>query len=500
MSSLPNFVQSGIGAKPYRKFPCKRRECGRWARIPQKRTLKLRPHGGKLTQANLLLATTLRWFSSARLAMAFSDVGFHVEAVCPFPHPFEKTSAVRKTHAYHALTPLRSFQKAIASSKPDLVIPCDDLAAEHLHALHERGGCCGEVDLRALIERSIGAASSYPLAQARGGLMAVAHEEGVRVPEAGVAPSVAEMQEWLVQHRFPVVLKANATWGGVGVRIVQNAEDAARAYEELQAPPSMARVVKYVVVDRDLTPVMPYVRRNSHTVTVQEYIRGRDATNSVACWQGKVLAEISLVVMEKEGLTGPSTIVRVISNREISQANRKIVKRLGLSGLYGFDFILEEGTGHAYLVEMNPRATPTSHLALGAGRDLAAALAGALREEPIAARPEIRNRHPIALFPYALEENPTSELLASAYHDVPWNEPRFVLECMQSLVAGRWSYKKLAETRLGMRLRQIALGEQQAERAARKRGQRKRKFSVVEFKPAKDTAREAATERSRVIP
>ena len=432
--------------------------------------------------------------------MAFQEAGCHVEAVCPSRHPFETTDKAQKIHTYRALAPLRSFRKAIHAANPDLIVPCDDLAAEHLHQLHALAKATSDAQLQDLIERSLGCPSSYPLAHVRAGLMNLAHEEGVRVPETLAISTEDELREWLEQQQFPVVLKANATWGGVGVRFADSAEPALRAYRELQSPPSAARVAKRALVDRDLTSIAPFFNRNRHHVTAQKFIPGRDATSTVACWQGQVLAEISLAVLEKEGLTGPSTIVRSISNGDISAFNKRIVRRLGLSGFYGFDYMIDERTGNPYLVEMNPRATPTSHLPLGPGRDLVTALAGALQGRRIAERTPIPRSESIALFPYALEHNPLSNFLNSAYHDIPWGELRFILACFDSLGEGKWwSYKNWMKTRPGVRLRQIALGERPAERPARRFRRRKRAVVSVEIRNAAEDVPRAEAEQSRAV-
>ncbi|MGA9445841.1 MAG: hypothetical protein WBV26_05320, partial [Candidatus Sulfotelmatobacter sp.] len=57
----------------------------------------------------VLLATTCRWFPTARLAMALANAGCAVEAVCPSGHPLSRTGAVHQTYAYNGLLPLTSF-------------------------------------------------------------------------------------------------------------------------------------------------------------------------------------------------------------------------------------------------------------------------------------------------------------------------------------------------------------------------------------------------------
>ena len=121
----------------------------------------------------VLLAMTTRWTPMVRLAMALDNAGFTVVAVCLPRHPLEKTRAARETYTYNSLAPLRSLASAITASKPDLILPGDDLATMQLHALYERefnrGGktapiCC-------VIERSLGSPSSFPQVYARAGLL-----------------------------------------------------------------------------------------------------------------------------------------------------------------------------------------------------------------------------------------------------------------------------------------------------------------------------------------
>jgi len=133
----------------------------------------------------VLLAMTTRWIPTVRLAIALKNAGFTVDALCLPGHPLQKTQAARETYPYNSLAPLRSFASAIAASKPDLILPGDDLATMQLHALYERefnrGGkaapiCC-------VIERSLGSPSSFSKVYARTGLLEIAQEEDILVPE-----------------------------------------------------------------------------------------------------------------------------------------------------------------------------------------------------------------------------------------------------------------------------------------------------------------------------
>ena len=153
---------------------------------------------------------------------------------------------------------------------------------------------------------------------------------------------------------------------------------------------------------------------------------GREATSLIACWNGTVLASLHFEVIRKLNSSGPATVLRVVDNPEMTSATEKMARRLGLCGLHGFDFMLEERTGNAYLIEINPRTTQVGHLTLGLGRDLPAALYAAVSGQAIQPAPKLTENDTIVLFPGEWTRNPESTFLRSAYHDVPWEEPDLV--------------------------------------------------------------------------
>src|SRR4051794_25065633 len=106
----------------------------------------------------ILLACTGRWLTTARLALAFRQSGCSVEAVCPAGHPIAQAGAASKIYTYRAFAAFRSMQAAIDAAQPDLICPCDDLAAWLLHSLYvraRRAGDEGDKTCR-LIEKSLG--------------------------------------------------------------------------------------------------------------------------------------------------------------------------------------------------------------------------------------------------------------------------------------------------------------------------------------------------------
>lgn len=111
----------------------------------------------------------------------------------------------------------------------------------------------------------------------------------------------------------------------------------------------------------------------------------------------------------------------------MTQAARAIAHHLQLSGMYGFDFVIDEVTKQAKLIEINPRATQINHMHWGPGADLPTALRCALEGQACAPGATI-TRYPaeIALFPQEWLRDRRSPYLAGAFHDVPFEEPEFL--------------------------------------------------------------------------
>jgi predicted ATP-grasp superfamily ATP-dependent carboligase len=120
--------------------------------------------------------------------------------------------------------------------------------------------------------------------------------------------------------------------------------------------------------------------------------------------------------------------VRLMDDDGLLEAARKLVKKLGISGLCGLDFMLECGTNQPYLIEINGRATQTCHLPLAQPRDIPGALYSALTGEAPRQVCSPVKTNVVALFPAAWQMDPNGEVLRTGFHDVPWKEPSLVRE------------------------------------------------------------------------
>ena len=374
--------------------------------------------------------------------MAFAARGCRVEVVCPAGHPVENTGAAHRVHSFRSLDPVRSIRDAIDASGADLIVPSDDLARWSLHRVYEGGvrAGAGGAAVCLSIERSIGPSASFGIVESRARLAGLAQQLGVRVPATSLAATRPDVLGWTRQHGLPAVLKADLTSGGRGVRFASTATEAEAAWDALTAPPSPARAIKRALINRDRNYLRPCLARTRSVVSIQPFVAGRDANSTVACWKGRVLGSVSVAVLQTLDRHGPASVVRIIDHPEMAHAVETIVSHLGLSGLVGFDFMLDDHTGHATLIELNPRATQMGHLALGKGRDPVGSLVAALSDTPHREPEAVTSNDTLALFPQEWQRDPRSTFLRTAYHDVPWDQPSLVRAATEEpALQGLWA-------------------------------------------------------------
>jgi hypothetical protein len=385
----------------------------------------------------VLLTDTTRWGRSSRIAIELANAGCKVSAVClTGRHPLLKTSAVQGVFEYSGLRPLDSLEAAIKAVDPDMIVPCDDRAVQHLHQLHARARTwdAPAQKIAGLIERSLGSPQSYSIVASRYDLLDAAREEGLRVPETHPIHTAADLCSWGKKHALPWVLKADRTWGGGGVHIARTARNAERFLKEIPRFFGKTLAVKRLIVNRDPFWLLPSWRRWVPGVIVQSHIKGRPANCAVVCWEGKVLAGIAAEVVSSNQPTGPASVVRIVDHPEMMLCAETLARRLKLSGFFGLDFMIEEGSGAAYLIEMNPRCTPLCHLRLGKGRDMIGALQAQLSGQSLKETPCITQNDTIAYFPEAWQ--PDRGALETSFRDVPYGEPDLVKELLETSPQG----------------------------------------------------------------
>jgi glutathione synthase/RimK-type ligase-like ATP-grasp enzyme len=377
-------------------------------------------------QLKILVIATQKTALGARISMALANVGFRVAALTPHGHPVRRSRKIQDHFAYHTRPRLKSTVRAIGRWGPDLLVCADDLAVRELQTLHQRTASCDDRALRhvsELIEFSLGPATSFPAMLNKSEFLARVEIEGLRSPKTIVIPANRRFES-VPKLIYPIVVKADHSYGGRCVRIVNSDADVQATVWEFQTPNAWRgrRFFGAILGSKALVPLKLSLRR---TISLQQYIPGRPSNRAVICWKGKVLAGISVEVVEVKQEYGPATVVRLTDHSEMAMVAEHMVKCLNLSGFVGFDFVLDS-SNQAWLIEMNPRVTPICHFSLANGMTLA----GSLYKQMTGLRPPSKlapiNRGLIALFPDEIVRSPSSKYLQSCQHDVPWNEPEVV--------------------------------------------------------------------------
>ncbi len=392
---------------------------------------------------SVLLIATNWWPISARLAIRFIGYGCVVSALCPRGHLLNHVSGMKTFYSYEPFDPVASQESAILCSQPDLIVPCDDAAVWQLHETHQR-----RPDLRCLIETSIGIASEYDCIRSRAGLMHVAQELGLRIPDTLSIRCEKDIGNWSFATSGPAVMKLDGTWGGNGVKVVRSEVEALAAFRELNRPLRSLIKWKRYLVNCDPLAFWPSSPPGSAEVSLQKFIHGRPANAMLLCCRGKVLGLVAVEVLATQGKTGVGTIIRIIQNAEIAEISNRLADRLCLSGFHGLDFIIEETTGAPYLIELNPRCTQLGHLVLPGQGDLVGAFCRCLGSKTAYASDPPIDEKTVAFFPQAVAWNFDSPYFAQSHQDIPWQEPALVRELLrESWPERRWPmrlYTKLS--------------------------------------------------------
>lgn len=357
--------------------------------------------------ARVLLATTQAWPFAAQLAGAFAAAGATVETLCPPRSMLALSRHPVRFHAYRALAPLASLCEATRAGRFDLIVPCDDLAA-------------------GLIARATGSQMV-----GRDEFLTRAGAAGAPALESLVLDDAASLERALRMFGLPIVLKSDHSWGGEGVAICATRVEALAAFQRLKNR-SRLRDIARAMRGRGRHFLTRALHPERIRLTAQRFADGMPATTSLACWRGEVVGALHFDVLLCSTPTSPASVIRQVSCPQMEASARRLAREFNLSGLFGLDYV-RDPRGAVHLLEMNARATPTSHLALTA--DLPAALMTAARL-PARARPPVTDKTDIALFPREWLRDPASDRLKTAYHDVPWDDPAVVRACA-ALASGK---------------------------------------------------------------
>jgi hypothetical protein len=395
------------------------------------------------SKKKVLIVSTRPWPPAARVAAALARLGFQTATISPPDAMIRRIRSVRPRYYYRRWAGANSIARAVRAWRPDILVCADDRAISDVHRLHRHAAATGgpaSAALMDLIETSLGEPASFPIARAKSTFMLFANSQGARCPQTVVLDD-KNRETALRAASYPLVVKVDGSWGGLGVRLAYNDNEARTAIRQLAGPAASSGLVQ--LFDRQSQSLGNPIRPDGKPISLQQYIVGRPANRAVACHKGKVLAGISVEVLESVREFGPASVVRIIDHPEMTTATATLVERLCLSGLLGFDFVLDPAN-RAWLLEMNPRLTPTCHLLLKNGAATPDSRTAMTKGDIFETTHEMGTT--IALFPQELLRSRRSQYLGACHHDVPWDQPELVRACLNSIVAPsllQWLRNKL---------------------------------------------------------
>ena len=368
-----------------------------------------------------------RW-GPARLVKPLVAAGFSVAALCPTDNAVARTGFLDRHFPLRSVKSSRHIEarlaEAMAAWQPDLIVPADERVVACLHALVRRAGegKVGRLSAAdvAIIVRSLGNPDRFDAMLFKSSTVQVARDAGVRVPDGGTVRGVDDAVALADRVEYPVYVKTSFSWAGNGVTLCRDASAVAAAVAAAHAPRRTGlRGMIRRMLSRDWYPT-------AGDIDIQKAVDGSPAMYCVLAIGGKVVAGFAGEARQTSSATGPSSVVWIGAHDAMARASATMVGALGITGFVGFDFMLEHGTGAAYLLECNPRPIQVGHLGARIGVDLGAALAAAMRGETVRTQPE--QEAVVRLFPQEWRRDPTSLDRDTADCDVPWDDPSLVRE------------------------------------------------------------------------
>ena len=160
----------------------------------------------------LLVSTTIDWPFPAQLAAAFTEVGAYVEALRPPRGLLARSRYPSRMHDYHPLTAMAALTGAIAAARPDMIVPCDDQAAELVDRAYDRP-TLGRMEFLDAAEKC-----------------------GAPATESTTLENADQLEEAMRVLGLPLVLKCDHSWGGEGVVIAATREEAREAFYRMNNP------------------------------------------------------------------------------------------------------------------------------------------------------------------------------------------------------------------------------------------------------------------------
>ena len=373
----------------------------------------------------LLISLRDDWVACSRLAKPLHEAGFAVEAVCRPQAFLAKTRFVDRHIFIESRLPVFSrflsikMIKILRQSRPQWVIPGDEDAVELLMDVKRLAELGGNTEITDLLRTSLWKEAFHNELRCKKRFVRLLSQWQISTPDyQTLASYYAEGGSKTLP--FPLILKGNFGSGGSGVIYCRNELELADGLRLVNLSRLQALWFKLK------SQCFYDVYSSKLEFDIQRYIVGTPGMFVFVARQGQLLAGFSaLAVQTHPKASGPSSVIEGIELPELQQNAANIIAKVGYNGFGCFDFMYEAATGIPFVIEMNTRPVPASHLDESiTGVNLCKAYADALQGKSV---PWSRQKpFTVALFPSEYRRNQASPYFAYAFHDVPEDDPQLL--------------------------------------------------------------------------
>ena len=180
----------------------------------------------RIPKVRILVIATNEWPSTGQLVAALIKVGFEIAVVCPLASPIRLIRNLDARYEYRSSRSLSSIKSAITGWSPFLLVCNDDVAIRELHTIHRQA--IVEIDrpespgLVRLIELSLGDHRAFAASRSKSRLFSIAEALNILCPSTIVVNSCHDIDRQPGLATYPVLIKLDELWGGLGIRLVKN--------------------------------------------------------------------------------------------------------------------------------------------------------------------------------------------------------------------------------------------------------------------------------------
>jgi len=136
--------------------------------------------------------------------------------------------------------------------------------------------------------------------------------------------------------RFPVIIKVDFSWGGLGIRVCEN-------------KPELEKIIAGLP--------------EHETIIIQEFIRGKEVPVEALFWKGKLLSVTSSEILDydKDEFSYSTRRRYFPADEKLRQAVKEFGERVGVHGFVNMAYIKADANGSYYVIEADLR--PSSWMA-----------------------------------------------------------------------------------------------------------------------------------------